>query len=58
MEAWEITYILVVFAGLMIGWQVNIYLGMVFIWVLVILAELLDTRKSKSHSHGQGHNLD
>lgn len=58
MELWELTYILVAFAGLAIGWQVSIYLGLAFIWVLIILLELYDAKKSKSREKGQGKNLD
>jgi len=58
MKTWEILYIVVLLAGLMIGWQVNVYLAVAFIWALIILLELYDARKSKSHGQGQGHNLD
>lgn len=49
MKGWEIFYIMVLFAGLLIGWQVNVYLAVAFIWALIILLELRDVKKSKSH---------
>ena len=50
MKDWEILYIIVLFAGLLIGWQVNVYLAVAFIWALIILLELHNIKKSKSHS--------
>ena len=48
MKSWEISYIVVLFVGLLIGWQVNVYLAVAFIWALIILLELRDLKKSKS----------
>jgi len=49
MKGWEIFYIIVLFVGMLIGWLLNVYLAVAFIWALIILLELRDVKKSKSH---------
>jgi hypothetical protein len=49
MKGWEIFYIIVLFVGMLIGWLLNVYLAVAFIWALIILLELRNVKKSKSH---------
>jgi ABC-type uncharacterized transport system permease subunit len=44
MKLWQITYIIGVFAGLIIGGVIDPYLAVVFIWVFVLTAEALHYR--------------
>jgi hypothetical protein len=46
-EYWQITYVLAVFIGLLIGWILNPWFGAAFIWIFVIAAETLGFQKKK-----------
>ena len=39
-ESWQIAYLVAVLAGLLIGWKINPYLAVGFIWMIVILFEI------------------
>jgi len=47
LEYWQITYILAVFIGLLIGWISNPWFGAAFIWIFVIVVEALSFQKKK-----------
>ncbi len=47
-ESWQITYIIGVFIGLLIGWYLNPYLGAAFIWAMIITVEVLHAWREKS----------
>ncbi|MEA1905320.1 MAG: hypothetical protein U9M97_05555 [Candidatus Hadarchaeota archaeon] len=44
MELWQVTYVIGVFAGLVIGGVIDPYLAVVFIWAFVLAAEALHYR--------------
>lgn len=44
---WQITYVLAVLIGLLIGWVSNPWFGAAFIWIVVITVEALVFRKRK-----------
>lgn len=46
-EPWQAIYIVGVFIGLLIGWYLDPYLGAAFIWILVIVVEVLHTKRKK-----------
>jgi len=48
MEIWQAIYILIVFAGLLVGWQVDPYLAVGLIWGLIILFEVLSRLKKRA----------
>jgi UDP-N-acetylmuramyl pentapeptide phosphotransferase/UDP-N-acetylglucosamine-1-phosphate transferase len=41
LQSWQITYIVGVLLGLLVGWEVNPWLGTVFILMFVIVFEIL-----------------
>jgi hypothetical protein len=47
LEYWQITYVLAVFIGLLIGWIANPWFGAAFIWMFVIAVEALSFQKKK-----------
>jgi F0F1-type ATP synthase assembly protein I len=47
LEYWQITYVLAVLIGLLIGWISNPWFGAVFIWTFVIVVEVLGFQKKK-----------
>ena len=46
-EYWQITYVLAVLIGLLIGWISNPWFGAAFIWLVVITVEALGFQKKK-----------
>ena len=47
LEYWQITYVLAMFVGLLIGWISNPWFGAAFIWMFVIFVEALSFQKKK-----------
>jgi UDP-N-acetylmuramyl pentapeptide phosphotransferase/UDP-N-acetylglucosamine-1-phosphate transferase len=47
LESWQITYVLGVFIGLLIGLLFNPWLGAAFIWAFVIVVEVLSFNKQR-----------
>jgi uncharacterized membrane protein len=46
-DYWQITYVLAVLMGLLIGWISNPWFGAAFIWIVVIVVEVLSFQKKK-----------
>jgi len=46
-ESWQITHIIGVFLGLLVGWRFSPWLGTVFILVFVIVVEALSSNKHR-----------
>jgi len=46
-EYWQITYVLAVLIGLLIGWISSPWFGAAFIWMVVIVVEALSFQKKK-----------
>jgi len=46
-EYWQITYVLAVLMGLLIGWVSNPWFGAAFIWMVVIATETISFQKKK-----------
>jgi hypothetical protein len=46
-QYWQITYVLAVLSGLLIGWISNPWFGAAFIWMVVITVEALSFQKRK-----------
>jgi hypothetical protein len=47
LEYWQITYVLAVLIGLLIGWISDPWFGAAFIWTVVIVFETLSFQKKK-----------
>ena len=47
LESWQITYIVGVFLGLLVGWGFNPWLGTAFILLFVIVVEILSFNKQR-----------
>ena len=47
LEYWQITYVLAVCIGLLIGWISDPLFGAAFIWIFVIVVEALGFQKKK-----------
>lgn len=45
MEKWQILYTTIVGLGFGVGWLFSPIIGVVFVWVSVILSEILDYRR-------------
>lgn len=47
LESWQILYILIALAGLLMGWLFDPSSGILFIWALVVAIEAFDYMKSR-----------
>jgi F0F1-type ATP synthase assembly protein I len=52
-EYWQITYVLAVLIGLLIGWISDPWFGAAFIWSCVIVVEVLGFQKKKRLEKGR-----
>lgn len=41
MEKWQIFYLVLLTAGFIVGWKTIPILGVVFIWVIIIVSEII-----------------
>ena len=48
LESWQILDVLGVFAGLVIGWRFDPWLGVAFIWAFIIAGEVLHSKRTSA----------
>lgn len=56
LESWQITYVLGIFIGLLIGLLFDPWLGAAFIWAFVIVVEALSFNKQRRAAKASAEN--
>ncbi len=46
MEKWQILYLGIIGIGFLIGWFFSPKIAVLFVWICIIIVEILDNRKS------------